>query len=337
MKEETPDSYLWDRTGEPDPAVARLEELLSPLAHHGSSPAFPGRAPRRSGALALAGRVLSAAAAVIVGFGLWFVLGGVRGAWTVEGLDGAPKVDGIAIGTESVLRRGGELVTDAVSRARIDVGRIGRVVVDPESRVALVASGVREHRLSLERGTIHARIWAPPRFFFVNTPFAETVDLGCAFTLQVGEDGAGLVRVTHGWVQFAHDGRDAYIPQGAVGSTRPGVGPGTPRYEDAPSGFAAALDLLDYGPADAAARSEAIDYLLANARRQDALTLWHLLSRGSEGERLRVFEHLSTLAPPPSGVTREAILTGDRRALDRWWDSLGFEGTSFWSRLKKRF
>lgn len=337
MKEETPDSYLWDRTGEPDPDVARLEELLAPLGHHAPLRPLPARVPRRRGLLGVAVRALSAAAALVVGFGLWFVLGGLQGTWAVEGLDGAPLVDGVALGTDGVLRRGGELVTDAVSRARIDVGRIGRVVVDPESRVALVASGLREHRLSLERGTIHARIWAPPRFFFVNTPFAETIDLGCAFTLQVGEDGAGLVRVTHGWVQFAHDGREAYIPQGAVGSTRPGVGPGTPRYEDAPSGFAAALDLLDYGPDDATARNEAIDYLLANARRQDALTLWHLLSRGSEAERLRVFDHLATLAPPPSGVTREAIRAGDRRALDRWWDSLAFEGTSFWSRLKKRF
>jgi hypothetical protein len=265
------------------------------------------------------------------------VLGGVRGAWTVQQIAGAPVVDGVTLAGDGVLRRGGRLVTDAVSRARIDVGRIGRVDVDPESRVGLLASGVREHRLSLERGTIHARIWAPPRFFFVNTPFAETVDLGCAFTLQVDESGAGIVRVTHGWVQFAHDGREAYIPQGAVGTTRPGVGPGTPRYEDAPAGFADALATLDYGPADDPARAGALDYVLTSARRQDALTLWHLLSRGSAGERQRAFEHLAALAPPPVGVTRDAVLAGNRPALDAWWDSFGFEGTSFWSRLKKRF
>lgn len=337
MTDDSQDPYLWDRTGEPDPEVVRLEELLAPLGHRASPLPLPLRAARRRHPLAIAGHVLPAAAALLVGFGLWFVLGGVRGAWTVEGLAGAPLVDGAAIGSDGVLRRGGQLVTDAVSRARIDVGRIGRVVVDPESRVELVASGVREHRLSLERGTIHARIWAPPRFFFVNTPFAETIDLGCAFTLQVGEDGAGLVRVTHGWVQFAHDGREAYIPQGAVGTTRPGVGPGTPRYEDTPPGFAAALDTLDYGDADAVVRHQAIDYLLARARPQDALTLWHLLSRGPADERARVFDHLSTMAPPPAGVTRESVLAGDRRALDRWWDSFAFEGTSFWSRLKKRF
>lgn len=337
MTDETPDPYLWDRSGEPDPEIARLETLLAPLGHQGRLPALPPRLVRRRSPLALAGRILSAAAALMVGFGLWFALGGVRGAWDVQGLEGTPLVDGTAVASTAVLRRGGRLETDEVSRARIDVGRIGRVVVDPRSRLELVASGAREHRLSLERGTIHARIWAPPRFFFVNTPFAETIDLGCAFTLQVDESGAGLLEVTHGWVQFAYDGREAYIPQGAVGTTRPGVGPGTPRFADAPAGFAAALDTLDYGNADPGARAAALAVVIDTARRQDALTLWHLLSRGSPAERARVFERLTVLSPPPAGVNREAVLAGERRALDRWWDSFAFDGTSFWSRLKNRF
>ena len=141
-------------------------------------------------------------------------------------------------------------MTDDGSRARIDVGRIGRVDVEPGSRVSLVTAGAREHRLSLDRGTIHARIWAPPRFFFVNTPSAAAIDLGCAYTLKVDDSGGGLLRVTHGWVQFEYGGREAFIPQGAVGATRPGVGPGTPRYEDAPSGYADALEQLDFGTAD---------------------------------------------------------------------------------------
>ncbi len=28
-----PDDYLWDRSGPADPEVARLEQLLAPLAH----------------------------------------------------------------------------------------------------------------------------------------------------------------------------------------------------------------------------------------------------------------------------------------------------------------
>src|ERR1700692_1072618 len=46
-KTETDDSpYLWDRSGEPDPEVVRLETLLGQLRQHGTPPALPDR-PRR--------------------------------------------------------------------------------------------------------------------------------------------------------------------------------------------------------------------------------------------------------------------------------------------------
>ena len=340
MSDEEQDPYLWDRSGAPDPEVARLETLLRPLGHQAGTapPGFrPQQRPWSSRAWRVGRPLLSAAAALVLGFAAWFLSGGLGGGWTVQQLAGAPRVDGVSLDRDSLLRRGGELVTDEASRARIDIGRIGRVDVEPGSRVSLVTAGTREHRLALDRGTIHARIWAPPRFFFVDTPSAQAIDLGCAFTLRVDESGAGRLRVTHGWVQFAYGGREAYIPQGAVGETRPGVGPGTPRYEDAPALFAAALEQLDFGEGDARTRAAAVQVVLDAARPRDALTLWHLLARVNPPDRVRVYERLAQLAPPPSHISRDAVLGGDRQALEAWWDSLDIEGTSFWSRLKNRF
>ncbi|MBA3637926.1 MAG: FecR domain-containing protein [Acidobacteria bacterium] len=340
MTEDEQDQYLWDRSGPADPEVARLESLLRPLGHDSGAAPPALRLERRSWssrAWGFGGPLVTAAAALVLGFGAWFLSGGIGGGWTVQQLAGAPRLDGVSLDGHALLRRGGQLVTDEGSRARIDIGRIGRVDVEPGTRVSLVTAGTREHRLSLDRGTIHARIWAPPRFFFVDTPSAEAIDLGCAFTLKVDEAGGGLLRVTHGWVQFAYGGREAYIPQGAVGETRPGVGPGTPRYEDAPDGYGAALEQLDFGRADPRARAAALHVVLDAARPRDALTLWHLLSRAFPPERVRVYERLAQLAPPPPRASRDAILGGDRKALDAWWNSLDIEGTSFWSRLKNRF
>jgi hypothetical protein len=339
MTDEHDNRYLWDRSGDADPELARLEALLAPLAHQRPLRPLPQRLTAQSPDLprrmfSTVRTIVAAAAAVVLGFGLWFASSALRGGWDVMTIAGHPQVDGAALDEGGLLRQGGSLVTDERSRARIHVGQIGRVDVDPGSRLALVTAGAREHRLSLEQGTIHARIWAPPRFFFVNTPSAEAIDLGCAFTLQVDASGAGLLRVTHGWVQFAYDGREAFIPQGALGATRPGFGPGTPRYEDAPAVFAAALDVLDFGEAHDAGRSAALEDVLRSARPRDALTLWHLLSRGSRDERERVYDRLSALAPPPARASRAAVLDGDRTALMAWWDDFEFEGTSFWSRLR---
>lgn len=337
MSDEQPHDYLWDRTGSVDPDVARLEELLRPYGHRGTLPGLPARARRtRNAFVTAARRVLATAAAVVIATFVWLGWGVWTGGWSVQTVAGVPRLDGVSLEGDGVLRRGGQLVTDGASRARIAVGRIGLVDVGPDTRLRLVSAGGRDHRLSLERGTIHAQISAPPRIFFVDTPSAVAIDLGCAYTLHVDDTGAGLLRVTHGWVEFDFNGRSAFIPQGAVGATRPGVGPGTPRFEDAASGFAEALLVLDFSALDDAARPAALQLILAGARSRDALTLWHLLSRGTAAEREQVYDRLAALAPPPAGVTRDAIRAGDQHALRAWWDSFRFDGTSWWDRLKKK-
>jgi hypothetical protein len=59
----------------------------------------------------------------------------------------------------------------------------------------LVAARWTDHRLALDHGAIEARIWAPPRLFFVETPSARAVDLGCVYTLEVDRAGAGRLSV----------------------------------------------------------------------------------------------------------------------------------------------
>jgi hypothetical protein len=164
----------------------------------------------------------------------------------------------------------------------------------------------------------------------VETPSAVAVDLGCAYTLDVDDRGRGTVQVTSGWVGFAHRGREAFIPAGARCETRPGAGPGTPHAADADPALLESLRVLDFERARPGRRAAALDTVLAHVRPQDAFTLWHLLSR-TEGEaRARAFDALRALAPPPEGVTREAVMRGDRDALDRWWDSLGLGETRLW-------
>jgi hypothetical protein len=283
------------------------------------------------GALAAA-LVLAAAAAIG-----WIAVVQPRLGWRVQAMAGAPSVNGKPVEDSARLGIGRWLITDAVSRARIAVGQIGEVQVEPNSRLQLLESRTPEHRLALDVGTIHARIWAPPKLFFVNTPAATAVDLGCAYTLQVNPDGSGLLRVTLGWVAFEHVGRESFIPQGAVCATRPGIGPGTPYYEDAAPAYPDALTVLDFGGPGDPRRAASLDAVLAQARRRDALTLWHLLRRGTPDERARVFDRMAALAPPPPGVTREAVLAGDRRAIDLWWNALGLDGLSWWKVWQKKW
>jgi len=178
----------------------------------------------------------------------------------------------------------------------------------------------------LRKGEIRARFWAPPKQFFVETPSAMATDMGCAYTLKVDENGASLLHVSHGWVSFDLGGRESFVPEGASCMTRPGVGPGTPYYEDASEALRAALERFDFS----AGGASALAIVLAEARRRDALTLWHLLGRTTDADRGNVYDRLASLVEVPEGVTREAVVAGDKRVLQLWWDELGLAEAAWW-------
>ena len=211
--------------------------------------------------------------------------------------------------------------TDAASGASIRIGEIGTVDVAPNTRMQLLAARPDEHRLNLARGLISARILAPPRLFFVETPSSTVVDLGCAYTMQVDETGAGILRVTSGWASLEWGGRESLVPAGASCPTRPEVGPGTPSFEDATERLRQALLAFDFESAGVGA----LDIVLAEARDRDTLTLWHLLSRVEPGARPRVFDRMVELAPAlPAGVTRDKVLALDPETLKRWREELAW-------------
>jgi hypothetical protein len=238
-------------------------------------------------------------------------------SWAVAPLSGVPQVNRTAVAGPAQLPVGGWLETDATSRARITVGTIGEVSVEPNSRLRLVNASPDNHRLELARGTLRALIWAPPRLFFVETPSATAVDLGCAYTLSVDEHGIGTLEVTAGYVALEHSGRESIIPAGLQCLTRPGSGPGTPFSVNAPPEFQQALNRFDTGDRTALAA------VVARARADDAVTLWHLLARAPADARGAVFDRLSSFRPAPAGVTRDGILGGDAVMRGHWALDLG--------------
>jgi hypothetical protein len=329
-RDDRSDDYLWTGRGTPDPEIARLERLLAPYAHRGAPLHLEPREPARRAVRWLFPLLTAAASILLVAAAASFRQVPERSAWTVRPLEGTPLVGGSAVDGSAHLKVGQALTTDGQSRAQLAVESVGRVNVDPNSRVRLLEAHAGEQRMALDRGRIRAEIWAPPRRFYVNTPSSVAVDLGCAYTLDVDERGWGLVHVTVGWVAFEYRGREAFIPQDAVCATRPRVGPGTPHYQDAPPELVNGLSILDFPTTESVNRGAALDAVLGAARRRDALTLWHLLSRGSRDERARVYDRLNALVPAPATVSRQAVLAGDRQALDAWWNELGLDSASWW-------
>jgi hypothetical protein len=220
---------------------------------------------------------------------------------------------------QSSLKAEGEWVeTTSSSRARIVVGPIGTVEVEPRTRVRLGALRPDAYRLELTRGTISARISAPPRLFIVDTPASTLVDLGCAYRVTVDLDGRGDLQVTEGWTSLEWRGRTALVPAGASARIRPGEGPGMPTFDDASASLKAAVTAFDSGD------DRQVALLLSHARVRDTLTLWHLMSRVSPSERARVYDRIAELVPPPPSAPRDLVMQLDTAALNRWREELAW-------------
>jgi hypothetical protein len=242
--------------------------------------------------------------------------------WEVARLGGVPRIDSQRISDKGRLGIGQWLETDSVSRAQIEVADIGNVEIDPDTRVRILQSGAHEHRLELAQGRLSARIAAPPKLFFVNTPSGVAEDLGCAYTLEVDKSGNSHLRVTLGWVSLQLNDRTSVVPSGAACVTRPGIGPGTPYFEDASAAFRSALSEFDF-PADQSSRASSLETIMSEARPTDAMSLFYLLPRVNPTERARIYDRMAVLVAPPKGVTREGMLNLNPQMMESWQEELG--------------
>jgi hypothetical protein len=298
------EDWLWDRSGPPDPEIEQLEKTLAPLRYrHRALP--PVRAPRPYWVAAVAA-VAAAALLLVVP-----APHAIETQWQVAGAN---------------LHRGQILRTGADS-IHLVAAAVGRVDLAPHSELRAST----DKRLALDRGELHAYIWARPTEFVVDTPSSRAIDLGCEYTLNVDQSGDGLLKVSMGWVAFAWDGRESFIPAGAQCRTRKHRGPGIPYYEDAPEALRNAVVAFDAGDRSAVPR------ILEAARDRDGLTLWHLLTRVDGEQRGMVYDRLAELVPMLPGASREGVVRRDAEAIDRCWDTLGLENTAWWRGWERKW
>lgn len=337
------DQYLWDRTGEPDPDVVRLEGSLGELRHRHRAldyTGMPAARPARTAFWTFPRTVLAAAASVTVlaAVAYWGrpapVPAAVPSLWVATPLEGAPRVDAGPLRGEARLDAEGWVETDASSRARLSATGVGMVDVEPGTRVSIGRTAPGEHRLALLRGALHAHIWAAPGRFSVATPSATAIDLGCSYRLETDASGEGRLHVTLGWVGLEGEGVESLVPRDAICRLRPGAGPGIPYFDDAPTRLVEALGVIDRG--DPAAQAAAVERAAAAARPRDALSLWHMLQRVEREHAGLVFTRLAAFAPPPPSVTRDLVLSNDREALEAWWNTLGYGNAGLFRIWKAR-
>lgn len=311
------DDYLWDRSGAPDADVAKLEQLLSPLAHDAPLDELRLRR-RRSRTLWIVGGALVAAAAAIA---IYLALpkqpdvpvptacrGGEGFAFTGIGGDVSCGGGRVAAGTLPV---GGTLET-GTAEARLTIADIGAARLGQNTKLRLERTDAQRHQLALEHGTMHAKVYAKPRLFAVTTPLTEVTDLGCEYDLTIADGGVGSVSVSDGLVELAtKTGAVVVVPEGCTAEILGEQRPGLPMCKSASPGVVDAI--LEFDAGDPAAA----DKILAIADRRDAVVLLALAAVIPE-RRLAVLERLAELSPPPDVEITAELAATDPDLLAPW-------------------
>ena len=299
------DAYLWDKSGEPDFAIVRLEQTLGAYAAAPGHPLMRRHMGRRS-----FGRWALIAASLLAGIVGWRASRPVLSPWQLD--------------SGHVLALGEKITTGPEQYARLAASAVGSLRLEPNSTLQVVGSGAAGQRLALTQGTLQALVWAPAKSFAVETPAGTSIDLGCAYTLTVDAAGAGLVSVSTGWVAFQKGRLESFIPAGAACRTRRQMGPSLPYFTDAPADFTAAIARWEL--------TQELDGLLGSARPRDAITLWHLLQRTpGAGPRRQVAQRLAALVP---GVDAAGLERGDPAAITQAWNALGLGSVEWWRAWK---
>jgi hypothetical protein len=333
------DTYLWDRSGTPDPEIVRLEQLLAPMAHQPSlSPRKPTRVTRREPRRVV---VLASAAALALAASIVAVVSPqapaqrhqqprvaiiqktetpscgepTTGSWQFHTAGGPARCGNTETAT-GWMARDEILETTSASTATLDVATLGTVGLEPNTKLRLLKAEGEVQKLDLLRGTLHAKISAAPRLFVVKTPTADAVDLGCAYTISVDDDGKGSLEVTSGAVSLERQARAPTLVTQGASCILGAHGPGTPLAKTANATLRKAASDLDEGDASA------FDRVVGSATKTDTLTLWHVMRRIAPEERARAYDKLARLVPPPRNASREAVVRGDHAAFAAYREAL---------------
>ena len=313
--------YLWDPTLPADPDIAAIEAAVRPF-RFGHTP-LRRRTPRRRMARWPAVAVLAAASVLLMVMS-W------RGSrdWSVQTLYGGGIQQSLQLAGPAPLP-GSMIRTDSVSAARLRLGRLGTVDLDPASELRVTGVGGNAATLYLARGTMHARIWAPPRNFVVRTSGATATDLGCVYSLTADSAGNGVLAVTQGAVALSFGQATTLVMAGMAAKLYEDARTGAPYPLDAPPAYQRAVLAADRGRIT----QETLSAIAAARGVGPAVTLVHLLPHvPSELQSLARRTIAGMVSPPDSGMLlqeldgaalaawTERIHTAWQRSNTRWWE-----------------
>lgn len=246
---------------------------------------------------------------------------GIANFWKVSNLQGESKIGTKAMSNTDSIQEGQFILTDFNSRAELLISNIGKVIIEPNSKVVFIKGADGNNRIQLEYGTINSDMISNGKTFFVEMPSAVASDNGGSYTITIDSVGDGIVFVKSGKVDVDSPNRDAIIPAGNIVFTKKDFGVGTPFNESASQKFKSALFNYDFGKCNDAC----VSVLINNAKMSDAVTLANLIPNIQKAYSDQVYTKLAAFVPPPQTVHHDSLKFFNEEELNEWIDKIQVE------------
>jgi hypothetical protein len=322
---------LWNPQQPGDDELQHLQNLLAPYsagARGLNAPpplAHPGTQRRRHWQ-----RLLVASAAVLIA---GVALAGYLG-WRLDWREGQAWTVRADAAEPTRIAPGQWLHTDSGQLLDIEVARIGRLAVSPDSSLRLLETRRGHHRLALEHGHLRARIWAPPGWFGISSGEAELIDLGCDFDIWKQSDGSGRVLVRSGWVAYEIGAEEILVPAGYQMRFEADRAY-TPLRPEADREFQSTMIALDLALRESVAISANVESSAARLAElgdeRDGFSLLSLLTRYPALARTALYPRLmQSQRLVASEAHRRAWIAGDVAAINQGWSTLPRQPKAWW-------
>lgn len=246
---------------------------------------------------------------------------GLASYWKVSNLEGNSMIGDVIMTGNDSIKEGQFIQTDGISKAELMVANLGKVIIEPNSRIVFVKNAEGNSRIQVEYGTIQTTMNPNSKSFFVEMPSAVATDNGGSYTITVDSTGDGLVFVKSGKVEMKSRNREAIIPAGSIVLTKKNIGVGTPFNENSSAKFKNALFNYDFGNCNDAC----MNTILSNAKMSDAVTLVNLIPNVQGIDKEKVYVKLSNFVQPPNPVHADSLYFMDEEKMNEWIDKIQVE------------
>ncbi|MBV6478825.1 MAG: hypothetical protein HGGPFJEG_01582 [Ignavibacteria bacterium] len=238
--------------------------------------------------------------------------------WKVSSIKGTPLIGDVPVSMNDSIKEGQFILTNDTSKAELFIASLGRVIIEPNTKVLFVKGSDGNNRIAVEYGTIEADMKSDKKEFFVELPSATASDTRGNFKLTVDTSGDGLLYVNSGNVEIKSNKRDAFIPAGNFVMTKKNIGVGTPFNENSSLLFKKALAEFDFGNCAEAC----VNTLIKTAKPSDAVSLVNIIPIVDVKYKYDFFDKAANFVSPPVNLPKDSLEFFDNEKMKVWIDKI---------------